>query len=69
MKSTTSSWTLEHHVVGDFCGKNRSKGAQFKAEKLALQELGLRKVLERHCLLAVPHSSALVSSNIVGQAL
>lgn len=43
--------------------------ARFKAEKLALQELGLRKVLERHCLLAVPHSSALVSSKIVDQAL
>lgn len=43
--------------------------SRFKAEKLALQELGLRKVLERHCLLAVLHSSALVSSKIVGQAL
>lgn len=42
---------------------------RFKAEKLVLQELGLRKVLERHCLLTVPYSSALVSSKTVGQAL
>lgn len=61
MKSITSSWKLEHEV-----SEEEIQRARFKAEKLALQELGLGKVLERHCLLTVPHSSALVSSKIVG---